>query len=86
MEYNLVLLCSGFAAEGNPNVMGESPHGYPRLRHRVAIRCVTETKAIWPQEVSNFKKNDKVHHWTHYLSAYRPVSLAFPRCVDICCN
>ena len=84
--WNIVLLCSGLAAEGNTNVVGKPPYGYPRPRHRFANRCVAETQAIWSQKVSNFEDNDKVHHRTHYLSAYRPVSLAFPRCVDCCCN
>ena len=84
--WNIVVLCSGHAAKGNTNVVGEPPYGYPRPRHRFANRCITETQAIWPQEVSNFEDNDKVHHRTHYLSAYRPVSLAFPRCVNSCCN
>ena len=84
--WNIVLLCSGLAAEGNTNVMGEPPYGYPRPRHRFSNRCVAETQAIWSQEASNFEDNDKVHHRTHYLSTYCPVSLAFPRCVDSSCN
>ena len=86
LRYGIVFSYLGLAVKGNPNVMGESRNGYPRPRHRVAIRCITETQAIWPQEVYNFKNNDKVHHWTRLLSACRPISLAFPRCVDIFCN